>query len=123
MELGIPGQLAYGARRCSDIDRESGVSEDGIYRLLRALASVGLFVESADRRFKITGMGKLVRSDHSESLAAYARFVAHHSTWRPWGQLGYSVKTGMPVFDHVFQFLYSNTSRRIPKSLRYSTMR
>src|SRR6202163_2106620 len=102
VEIGVPEQLAKGARRCSDIAREAGVSEDGMYRLLRALASVGLFVESGDRRFKLTGMGQLLRTDHPESLAGYARFVAHDSTWRPWGQLGYSVKTGMPAFDHVF---------------------
>ena len=102
VEIGVPDQLAKGARRCSDIAREAGVSEDGIYRLLRALASVGLFVESSGRRFKLTGMGQLLRSDHPESLAGYARFIAHDSTWRPWGQLGYSVKTGMPAFDHVF---------------------
>src|ERR1700682_3252082 len=102
VEIGVPEQLAKGARRCSDIAREAGVSEDGMYRVLRALASVGLFVESGDRRFKLTGMGQLLRTDHPESLAGYARFVAHDSTWRPWGQLGYSVKTGMPAFDHVF---------------------
>src|SRR5215467_11764580 len=102
VELGVPDQLAKGARRCRDIASEADVSEDGLYRLLRALASVGLFVESADRRFKLTGMGRLLRGDHPESLAGYARFVAHDSTWRPWGQLGYSVKTGLPAFDHVF---------------------
>ena len=102
VEIGIPDQLAKGARRCSDIAREAGFSEHGIYRLLRALASVGLFVESAERQFKLTKMGQLLRSDHPESLAGYARFVAHDSTWRPWGQLGYSVKTGLPAFDHVF---------------------
>jgi C-methyltransferase len=102
VEIGVPDQLAKGARRCSDIAREAGVSEDGLYRLLRALASVGLFIESADRQFKLTGMGQLLRGDHPESLAGYARFTAHDSTWRPWGQLGYSVKTGMPAFDHVF---------------------
>lgn len=102
VELGVPELLAKGPRRCSDIAREAGVSEDGIYRLLRALASVGLFAESADRRFKLTGMGKLLRNDHPQSLAGMARFIAHDSTWRPWGQLGYSVKTGLPAFDHVF---------------------
>jgi hypothetical protein len=102
VEIGVPDQLAKGARRCSDIAREAGVSEDGLYRLLRALASVGLFIESSDCRFKLTGMGQLLRGDHPESFAWYARFVAHDSTWRPWGQLGYSVKTGMPAFDHVF---------------------
>jgi hypothetical protein len=102
VEIGVPDQLAKGARQCRDIAREAGVSEDGLYRLLRALASVGLFAEGADRRFRLTGMGRLLRSDHAESLAGYARFTAHDITWRPWGQLDYSVKTGMPAFDHVF---------------------
>src|SRR5215471_4565598 len=102
VEIGVPDQLAKGARRCRDIAREVGVSEDGLYRLLRALASVGLFAEGADRRFRLTGMGQLLRSDHPESLAGYARFTAHDITWRPWGLLGYSVKTGMPAFDNVF---------------------
>src|SRR2546429_3648841 len=70
VEIGVPDQLAKGARRCTDIARAASVSEDGLYRLLRALASVGLFIESADRRFKLTGMGQLLRSDHRQSLAA-----------------------------------------------------
>ena len=102
VELGVPDLLAKGARRCRDIARELDVTEDGLYRLLRALASMGLFAESTDRRFRLTGMGQLLRSDHPESLAGYARFTAHDITWRPWGQLSYSVKTGMPAFDRVF---------------------
>jgi hypothetical protein len=102
VEIGIPDKLGKRARRLSDLARESGVSEDGLYRLLRALASVGLFAESAGRRFKLTPMGQFLRRDHPESLAGYARFTAHDSTWRPWGRLTYSVKTGMPAFDHVF---------------------
>ena len=74
VEIGVPDQLAKGARRCSDIAREAGVSEDGLYRLLRGLASVGLFTESADRRFRLTRMGQLLRSDHPESLAGFAPF-------------------------------------------------
>jgi len=102
VELGVPDQLARGARRSSDIARAVGASEDGIYRLLRALASVGLFAETVDRRFKLTPMGQLLRSDHPQSIAGYAHFTAHDSTWRPWGHLGYSVKTGLPAFDEVF---------------------
>jgi len=102
VEIGVPDRLAKGARRCADLARESGVSEDGLYRVLRALASVGVFAESVDRRFKLTPMGQLLRSDHPESVAGYARFTAHDSTWRPWGQLAYSVKTEMPAFDQVF---------------------
>jgi hypothetical protein len=103
VEIGVPDQLAKGARQCSDMAREAGVSADGLYRLLRALASVGLFTESANRSFRLTAMGKLLQSDHPQSLAGYARFTAHDITWRPWGRLNYSVKTGMPAFDHVFK--------------------
>jgi len=102
VELGVPDQLAKGARPCNDIARQAGVSEDGLYRLLRALASVGLFSEGANRRFRLTGMGQLLRTDHPQSLAGYARFVGHDVTWRPWGKLNYSVKTALPAFDHVF---------------------
>lgn len=102
VELGVPDRLAKGSRRCREIAEEAGVSEDGLYRLLRALASVGLFAESSGRRFRLTGMGQLLRSDNPESLAGYARFTAHDVTWRPWGRLSYSVKTGLPAFDHVF---------------------
>src|SRR4029434_3515428 len=64
VEIGVPDQLAKGARRWRHSTRVAGVYKDGIYRLLRALASVGLFVEGTDRRFKLTGMGKLLRRDH-----------------------------------------------------------
>jgi len=112
IEIGVPDQLAKGARQCSHIAREAGVSEDGLYRLLRALASVGLFTESGDRRFKLTAMGQLLRSDHPESLAGFARFTAHDVTWRPWGELAYSVKTGLPAFDHVFNMpIFEHFSR------------
>ena len=102
VELGVPDLLSKGARRCRDIARETAASEDGLYRLLRALASLGLFAEGADRRFKLTTLGQRLRSDHPESVAGYARFTAHDTTWRPWGQLAYSVRTGLPAFDHVF---------------------
>src|SRR5689334_22292561 len=102
VEIGVPDQLAKGGRHCKDLAREAGVSEDALYRLLRALASVGLFTEGAERKFRLTRMGGLLRSDHPQTLAGYARFTAHDITWRPWGLLSYSVKSGMPAFDHVF---------------------
>ncbi len=112
VELGVPDQLAKGARPCNDIARQAGVSEDGLYRLLRALASVGLFSEGANRRFRLTGMGQLLRTDHPQSLAGYARFVGHDVTWRPWGKLNYSVKTALPAFDHVFnESVFEHLSR------------
>src|SRR5437016_7361567 len=101
-ELGMADLLKDGPRTAADIARTVNASEDGVYRLLRALGSVGLFAETGNRRFRLTPLGKLLCTEAPQALGAYARFVGHESTWRPWGELGHSVRTGQPAFDRVF---------------------
>lgn len=101
-ELRLADLLKDGAKPTAELARATGASEDGVYRLLRALASVGLFAESGRRTFRLTPLGKSLRSDTPESRGGYARFTGHESTWRPWGELRYSVRTGQPAFDQVF---------------------
>jgi SAM-dependent methyltransferase len=101
-EFGIADLLKDGPRSAADIARAANVSEDGVYRLLRALGSVGLFAETGERRFRLTPLGKRLRTDSPEAIGGYARFVGHESTWQPWGELRHSVHTGEPAFDHVF---------------------
>ena len=101
-ELGIADLLKGGPRTAADIARATNSSEDGIYRLLRALGSVGLFAEAGQRKFRLTPLGRLLRTDSPQALGGYARFVGHESTWRPWGDLRHSVQSGEPAFDHVF---------------------
>jgi hypothetical protein len=102
VELGIADLLKDGTKTAAEIARSAKASEDGVYRLLRALASVGLFAETRNRRFRLTPLGKLLRADSPQALGAYARFIGHESTWRPWGELRHSVRTGEPAFDQVF---------------------
>jgi hypothetical protein len=45
-ELGIADLLKDSAKSAADIARTANASEDGVYRVLRALASVGLFAET-----------------------------------------------------------------------------
>jgi hypothetical protein len=47
-------------------------------------------------------MGVYLRSDVPGSLRGWARFMGHEATWRPWGNLVHSVRTGKPAFDQVF---------------------
>src|SRR5512135_461707 len=99
-DLGIADVLKDGSRTAADIARATRASEDGVYRLLRALGGVGLFVETRNRRFRLTPLGRLLRKDSPQAIGGYARFVGHGSTWRPWGDLRHSVRTGEPAFDH-----------------------
>lgn len=100
--LGIADILKDGPRSAVEIAAIAGASEDAIFRLLRALASVGLLSSDDERRFALTISGNYLRSDLPGSLRGWARFVGHAVTWRPWGELAYSVRTGKPAFDHVF---------------------
>jgi SAM-dependent methyltransferase len=99
VELGLAERLSDGPRTAAELARAAGASEDGVYRLLRALASLGVFAESARRRFRLTALGRALRVD---AHGGYARFLGHEVTWRPWGELMHSVRTGAPAFDHVF---------------------
>jgi len=83
-ELGIPDLMKERPRTAAEIARTASASEDGVYRLLRVLASVGLFAETGNRKFRLTPLGRLLRTDSSQTLGGYARFVGDQSTWRPW---------------------------------------
>ncbi len=81
-ELGIADLLKEGTKTAAQIAQSANASEDGLYRLLRALASVGLFAETRNRAFRLTPLGRLLCTDSPQALGAYARFVGHDSTWR-----------------------------------------
>ncbi len=115
-ELGIADVLKDGARTAADIARTANASEDGVYRLLRALGNVGLFAETGNRRFRLTPLGRLLRTDSSQALGGYARFIGDQSTWRPWGELRHSVRTGEPAFDHVFGMPIFEYFAKMPES-------
>lgn len=101
-ELGIADLLKDGPRSAYEIAHALNASEDAVYRLLRALASLGLFSSQSERRFTLTPLGTYLRSDVAGSLRGYARFVGHDFTRRPVGDLAYSICTGLSAVDHVF---------------------
>jgi hypothetical protein len=101
-ELGIADLLKGGAQSSVEIAARTELSEDGTYRLLRALAGMNLLIETEPRRFKLTELGNYLRGDVTGSVRGFARFVGHDAAWRPWGHLATSVKTGKPAFDLIF---------------------
>jgi hypothetical protein len=55
--LGIADHLAGGPRTSDDLASATGAHPPTLYRLLRALASVGVFHESEPRTFSLTELG------------------------------------------------------------------
>lgn len=75
---------------------------DALYRLLRALASVGVLQEDEERRFSLTPIGERLRSDAPDSLAGWARLIGRPYFWRSWGNLAHSVRTGETAFGELY---------------------
>ena len=99
--LGVADHLGDGSRTVEDLATRVGADAGALYRLLRALASVGVFTEVEPRAFGLTSMAECLRSDVPGSQRAFARLIGSDEWWRAWGELGHSVRTGQTAFEHV----------------------
>jgi hypothetical protein len=94
-----------------EMAKELSVDPALFYRLLRALASISLLKESAGRRFSITSMGKLLRSDNPQTLRGVALLEEgpeHYAIWKhltamikDGKQDGFIREYGQRIFEHV----------------------
>jgi hypothetical protein len=100
-KLGVADLLADGPLPVEELARGAGAHPDGLRRLLRALASFGVFAEDDDGRFRSTPIADLLRSGTRESKRAFALWSGGVS-YQLFGSLEYSVVTGKPAFDHLF---------------------
>jgi hypothetical protein len=99
--LGVPDLLADGPRGNDDLAEAADADADALYRLLRALAAVGVLHEEDGRRFSLTPLGERLRSDAPDSLAGWAALIGRPYFWNTWGELLHSVRTGENAFRHV----------------------
>jgi hypothetical protein len=96
-ELGIADLLTDGPKTASDLAAATASHPQSLARLLRMLASYGVFAETADGRFELTPPGALLQSG---ALRDFARFFSD-ADWNAYGDLLHNVKTGEPAFNHV----------------------
>ncbi len=102
-KLDLADRLADGTKSLSQLAQETHMHEPSLHRLLRALASIGIFAEQEPYTFSNTELSSLLRSDHPDSLRDMARFQGSDIFWKSWGILDYSIKTGKQAFRQVFR--------------------
>lgn len=100
--LDVATLLASGPRSCAELARLTRTHEETLYRLLRALASFGVFLEETGRRFANTELSSPLRSDIPGSMRAMLLFLGEETMLRTWESLEHSVATGEPGFEHVY---------------------
>jgi hypothetical protein len=98
----IADLLKDGPKSADELALAIGAHPRSLYRLLRALASAGIFAEEADGRFSLTPLAELLRSDAPESLRAFAAMMADEKNFEVWADLPYSIQNGAPVAPHKF---------------------
>lgn len=97
--LGIADYLADGPRPVNELAAASGTSAPALHRVLRALAAVGVFEETAPGLYSLGGPAELLRSDHRFSMHdAYQLWPLHV---RAWTAFEYSIRTGKAAFERV----------------------
>jgi O-methyltransferase len=96
--LGIADALADGPKRLDALAAAADAHAPSLYRLLRTLASVGIFSEDEDGRFRLTPLAEPLRSDAPGSVRTFAIMLGADWGWQPWARLLDSVRTGQSAF-------------------------
>ena len=95
-ELGVADLLASGPRSTADLAQKLRVDETSLYRILRLLASQGVFSETAARTFTNTDLSNFLRSDVPGSLRSMGRFRGTDFVYLSFGEILHSIRTGEP---------------------------
>jgi O-methyltransferase domain/Dimerisation domain len=99
-KLTIPDLLAEGPQGVDELARATETNASSLYRLMRALASLGLVRERPDGLFETTDLGRCLATGAPGNLRA--RAILNGDGWYPaWGDLLDSVRTGEAAFDRV----------------------
>ncbi|MBE9248419.1 methyltransferase [Dolichospermum sp. LEGE 00240] len=100
--LGIADLLKDGAKSIEDLSQASDSHAPSLYRVLRALASVGVFTEVEPCRFALTPISEYLQSDIPGSLRYLAIMHGEEWFWSGLAEMYRSVKEGKPGISYVY---------------------
>lgn len=101
-KLRLADKLAAGPKSADELADETNTHAPSLYRLLRALASVGVFASDAAGKFRLTPVGELLRTGVKGSMRGVADYCGAMWSWRAWEAAEVSVRTGRTAFNEVF---------------------
>jgi hypothetical protein len=100
-ELGIADQIDPDSPRAvQSLAAATGTHEQSLYRILRFLASHGIFQEKGNRQFDHTPLSHCLRSDAEGSFRSAAQMM--HRVYPAWDGLHHAAITGESGFNKVF---------------------
>jgi hypothetical protein len=100
-KLGIADLLKENPRPVAELAAATETNAGALYRVLRALASIGVFTEIAPKVFGLTPFAEPLLSDRAGSMREMAIWMGEEAHWRVYGEMLYSVRTGKNAFERV----------------------
>lgn len=99
-EIGVADHLDARPQSTAALAKATGSNEEALYRVLRLLASYGIF-EWRDGAWHHTEASRFLRSDDPGSLLDYVRMIGLPVFWRAWENMDHSLRTGESAFSKV----------------------
>ena len=99
VKLRIADRIEAGTRDAAALARATGMNEDALYRVLRTLASLGIFEETAPREFSNNAAASMLRSDVPGSFYHMALWMTDPFHFHVYADAMYSVQTGKPAVE------------------------
>jgi hypothetical protein len=101
-KLGVADLLKGGAKSTRDLAASCGAHEDALYRVLRALASIGVFNEVSARTFALTPTSELLLADRNDSARDMVLWIDNKMHFDTYPEMLHAVKTGETVVEKVY---------------------
>jgi hypothetical protein len=102
-QLGLADLLKDGPQTVAQLAAATNTHAPSLYRLLRALASAGIFAADEQGRFAQTPLSDTLRTDAPVSLRWMAMVELGQEHFTAWGNLLHSIQTGETAFDAVYK--------------------
>jgi hypothetical protein len=100
--LDLAGLVKDGPKHVEDLARSTNTHAPSLYRLLRALTSVDIFVEVEPNHFAQTTLSETLRFDMPGSVGPIAKMYGQEWQLKAWEHLEHSIRTGKAAVDHVY---------------------
>ncbi|HTV30283.1 MAG TPA: methyltransferase [Xanthobacteraceae bacterium] len=101
-QMSLADHLAEAPRTAADLAPSMKCDASSLYRMMRALAGMGVLTEGSDHRFSLAPLGEALRTGTPGSVRSAVLSLAGDWNRKTLGELHYSVQTGKPAFEKVF---------------------
>jgi hypothetical protein len=95
----IADHLATGPQTAEALSSTTGIPASTLRRLMRGLADIGVFAETAEGRFANTDVSEYMRSDVTPSLREMILFLNDDAVLQGWQHLPTALQSGAPSFS------------------------